>query len=467
MAGGGIGGSGSVATVAAGPVTGFGSVFVSGKEFDTTQTAFFIEGHPGAESSLKKGMVVVVNGRTTYNYGTQDAPKRTADTITYEDTVEGVVQSVSGNGLSLVVLGQVILVNGSTIVDPSVPNKDVRNLIPDFDIVEVSGFVVDGGHIVASFIELKDDAPDYQVKGFIESHDGTSKTFQIGSLLVDYGAADVSQMPSSSGLGWNGLLVDVRGVNYIRGGLGSNGAKLTATHIEQDHLGLQEADEVEIEGFVTQVLASGEFLMGSVRIRAEAETEFEGGTVDEIAAGVRLEVEGSVRGGVLEAEEIEFKDSVKLRSAVDTVSPTASNAGSLTLTGLVGLSVLVDGHTKMEGEGDLKRLSDLRPGDAVDIRGRPKSRHEMLATELKRTSPITEAVLRGPVESAADPALVLMGLAVDTSVISDRNFKAKDGAVIGRAAFFASLSTKTIVELRGTVSGGRIQWKEARLRTTE
>lgn len=467
MAGGGIGGSGSVATVTAGPVTGFGSVFVSGKEFDTTQTAFLIEGQTGAENGLKKGMVVVVEGTVTYNYGTNDPPKRIAKTIAYEDTVEGYVQSVSADGLSLVVLGQVILVNGSTIIDPSLPNGDIRSLHPDIDVVEVSGFVLTDGRIVASSLELKSGAPDYQAKGFIASHDAANKTFQIGSLVVDYATADISQMPDPAGDKWKGLLVDVRGDQYNRGGSGPNGARLAATKVKPDRLGLEDTDEAEIEGFVTQVIAAGDFFIGSVRVQTGPETQFKNGAVEDLVPGVKLEVEGPVRSGALQAEAVEFKDSVKLRSTVATVSPTASHAGTLTLVGLPGLTVQVDSHTKVEGEGDLKGFAELRVGDSVALRGRPWSGSEVLATGLKRTSPTIEAVLQGPVESAANPVLVALGIRVDTAAIPDAKFRAKDGAVIGRAAFFASVTTKTVVELLGTVSGEAIVWKEARLHSDD
>jgi len=56
QAGGGIGGTGSVATVAAGPVTGFGSVFVSGNEFDTNGAVITVDGQTNAgEASSRRG----------------------------------------------------------------------------------------------------------------------------------------------------------------------------------------------------------------------------------------------------------------------------------------------------------------------------------------------------------------------------------------------------------------------------
>src|SRR6267378_3907561 len=57
---GGIQGSGS--TVAYGPVTGFGSIFVNGVEYVTSNAQIRIEDQPGTESQLLVGEVVTVTG---------------------------------------------------------------------------------------------------------------------------------------------------------------------------------------------------------------------------------------------------------------------------------------------------------------------------------------------------------------------------------------------------------------------
>src|SRR6478752_3533166 len=94
---GGIGGTGSgsqVSSVSSGPVTKLGKVFVSGTEYDNSNTRYCIDGEPcTTENSLKLGMVVEVQG--TKQSSRQSAVTRVAATITFEETVEGVVQSVA------------------------------------------------------------------------------------------------------------------------------------------------------------------------------------------------------------------------------------------------------------------------------------------------------------------------------------------------------------------------------------
>jgi len=177
QAGGGIGGTGNTASVASGPITGFGSVFVSKYEYDTTTMT--VDGKSGSQSDLKKGMVVLVNATLIHNYGTNDPPQRTANRLFYEDTVEGMVQSVAPDGSNLVVLGQTVTITARTIVDATIPEQNILSLVPGRDLVEVSGFITGDGIIVDTLIGLKAEAtPDYEVKGIIKNHKVALSTFE-------------------------------------------------------------------------------------------------------------------------------------------------------------------------------------------------------------------------------------------------------------------------------------------------
>ncbi len=296
------------------------------------------------EGQLKKGMVVLLNGTISEDYGTGQTVQRTAKTILYEDTIEGPVQSVAQDGLSLVVLGQTVLINQSTIIDPTVPA--LSNLKPN-DLVEVSGFVSGPGTVVATLIDRKIGAADYQVKGFITQHDDRSKSFTIGSLTVDYRGADIGQMPNPSGNVWNGLLVDIHGAQVSQGGQGPNGAQLTATRVKPDSLGTENVPEAEIEGIVTLLISPTEFYIGNVQVQTTSSTEFENGTAAEIVPGATAEVEGPIVNGILVAEKVEFKDSVIVESDVATLNISTNDSGTLTLNGLSGS----DGGRQQRHEG--------------------------------------------------------------------------------------------------------------------
>ena len=314
QAGGGIGGTGNTATVVSGPITGFGSIFVSGYEYDTGTTSMTVDGKPGSQSDLKKGMVVFVNATLTHNYGTNDPPQRTVTTLLYEDTVEGVVQSVAPDGSSLVVLGQTVSITSSTILDATatIPGQNALKLLPGRDLVEVSGFVTGNGTIVGTLIDLKTGVPDYEVKGYIMNHHSDQTTFEIGSLTVDYRNADLRDMPNQPNNSWNGLLVDVRGSQVSSGGSGPYGVRMTATKVKPQGLGIEDSEEAEIEGFVTQVAALGDFYLGNVHVLTNAGTTFEGGTLNDILVGAHLEVHGPLVGGIMNATKVAFEGETEL-----------------------------------------------------------------------------------------------------------------------------------------------------------
>lgn len=443
-----------MATVASGPVTGFGSVFVSGNEFDTNGAVITVDGQTNAgEGQLKKGMVVLVNGTISEDYGTGQTVQRTAKTILYEDTIEGPVQSVAPDGLSLVVLGQTVLINQSTIIDPSVPT--LSNLKRN-DLVEVSGFVSGPGTVVATLIDCKIGAADYQVKGFIAQHDERSKSFTVGSLAVDYTGADIGRMPNPAGNAWNGLLVDLRGSQVSPGGSGPYGIRMTATKVKPEGLGTVDGEDVEIEGFVTQVLGQGDFFLGSVHVQTSAGTTFDGGALNDILVGGHLEVYGSTVGGMVNATKVEFEGETELQANVAAINSTDS---TLTLTGLAGLVIQFDSKTALSGQGSPRSLNELQGGDHLQIHGRPQG-GVVLATEVERTDPKSSVQVQGFITSATNPNILLLGASINTSSIPESGFLGRYG-VIGRSAFFSGLSSDKTVVLRGAYQTNTVLWSSA------
>lgn len=323
QAGGGIGGTGRLTSVASGPITGFGSVFVSHTEYETTDTSMMIDGQPGSQRDLRKGMLVRVNATVTKQSGTNDPPLRTADTILYEDTLEGVVQSVTPTGSHLVVLGQSVTITPATLIDASIPGGNVLNLVPGRDLVELSGFVIGDGIIRATLITLKTldtttETPDYQVKGLITNHKAEQRTFEIGALTVEYQDALLQDLPELSRGVWNGLLVDIVGKQVSSEDGSAPRLRLTATRVRLEGLGTSDSEDAVVEGFVTRVVSPGNFFLGNLQVVSNAETVFQGGTNTDILVGVHLEVHGRLVGGIMTAAKVELEDA-DLHGAVTQV----------------------------------------------------------------------------------------------------------------------------------------------------
>lgn len=291
---GGIGGSG---VTSQGSVSEFGSIFVNGTEFDTSDAVVIVEGEEKGVgdgvvlNNLDVGMVVTV-------YGTRNADGKSgvANRVTYNDNVEGPVKSInaiSATRKDIAVLGQTVIVNVVTEFKGTTFGALAVN-----DVVEVSGFVDDMGVIWATFLE-KTDGLVFEVAGFVDNLNVGLETFEINSLTVDYSAADTSGLPG--GLPVEDLFVEVAGVLAPTG-------ELLADSIElEDELEVEDADWIEVTGFVTDdTLAPGEFTLGNQVVRTNAATIFVDGTAGDIAPGQELKAEGRLENGILLAWEIEF-----------------------------------------------------------------------------------------------------------------------------------------------------------------
>ena len=360
QAGGGIGGTGRLTSVASGPITGFGSVFVSGTEYETTNTSMMVDGQPGSQRDLKKGMLVRVKATVTERSDT-NAPLRTAESLVYEDTLEGVVQSMTPTGSHLVVLGQSVTITPATLIDARIPGGTVLNLVPGRDLVEISGFVMGDGVIRATLIDLKTlDAtaiPDYQVKGLIANHRVDQRTFEIGGLTVDYRNSLLQDLPGPAGGVWDGLLVDVIGTQVSSETGSSPRLRLTASRVRLEGLGSSDSEDAVVEGFVTRVLSPGNFFLGNLQVVSDARTVFQGGTNADILVGVHLEVHGRLVGGVMTVAEVELEDA-DLHGAVMQVL-------SLGHFFLGNVQVLTNAETIFEGG----TINDIVVGVHLEVYG--------------------------------------------------------------------------------------------------
>ena len=147
-----------------------------------------------------------------------------------------------------------------------------------------------------------------------------------------------------------------------------------------------------------------------------------------------------------------------------------SNVGSidlqsrtLTLAGLSGLSIEADARTQIENGGTVSRLEEIRIGDHLKIHGKLFDGNRIAATELERTGPSSTIVLEAPLQSAADPQIVLAGVSIETSGIPENEFVGNYGP-IGRKTFFEKAITGQPVWAEGTLTGSIVTWSSVGIR---
>jgi len=426
-----------------GTITALGSVWVNGVRYDTSDAAVRIDDGPASTSDLRVGMVVRVDGRAG------DDGSASASTVTVDDGLKGRVEQVL-DANRIVVMGQTVLVDDRTRFD-----SGARPGVGDY--VEVHGQLAGEASFAASYVERKATLadPPFAVTGRIASHDPASRSFTVGALAVSYGAGTVlGDMP---GAPWVGLTVEVKGT--VCAGSPVCGT-LAASKVEPAGLGSVDSARTEFEGFVTRLTADG-FMLGAQAVVIGPGTRFEGGVAGDIAVGSKLEVEGSLAGGVLTARKVSLRENVRLEGDVAELDLAA---GRLRLAGLPTLTVGVNALTQFD---HLASLAALGASNHVRVKGRSAGGGTVVAVEieLRSTSPDGRVVLQGPVSAIGGTStLTILGTVVDTRGVSDSDFKSHDDAAIGRSAFFAAVGTGTVVKARGRLAGGAsVAWDEMEL----
>jgi hypothetical protein len=357
-----------------GPITAFGSVYVNNSRYNTDNATVYIEDSVGSKSDLRVGMMVTI----------KESSPGMADTIYYDDDVEGIVLSTNiladGTG-TLDVMGQTVTVTSNTIFESYVSGITSTVGIEVGNILEVTGSSSGNGSIMATRLELKAATlADYltyhsegiEVKGIVGGHTNTDMTFDIGSLTVDYTNAVLDDMPAGN---WDGLYVEVKSKEPLNAS-----GHMVAYKVELENHGSKsyhdyDSDsEVEVKGDVTEV-TSDSVTVNGVTYLLNASTRYEHGTADDLIVGVLVEVEGYVNAaGDLVAEEVEFEghdsdSELEIKDYVSAVGTTDDpNVGTLEIN---GLTIHVNSSTIMHDSSDAYisnfNLSMVGVGDLVKV----------------------------------------------------------------------------------------------------
>ncbi|MDH3900428.1 MAG: DUF5666 domain-containing protein [Gammaproteobacteria bacterium] len=422
--GGGGGGGGSTGTgqLTSGVITGFGSVYVDGIEFETNQSSFSLDDGPGSEDDLEVGMVVTVKGTVDQN-GTTG----TATHIEYDDELEGIVLSTGigtdGTG-TMDIMGQIVNIGPTTIFESDVPGITGIEQIVAGNVVEVSGYSSGDGTAFATRIEVKlasHAGEEIEVKGII--HNLTASTFGIGGLTVNFSTAMLEDIPG--GVLVEGLYVEVKSTQ----GMNASG-QLVASKVELEDDGDMDLDgddgeDVKLNGIITAELSETVFEIDGQTVIIVADTEFEHGSIVDLAEGVLVKVEGRFNvDDALIAEEIELEEErdIEMEGTLEAVNGTGAS-GTVTLFGqtiiINSMTILVDDQDE---DGLLPvhffGLDDLAAGDFVELDAfRDSVSGNLVAAKLERDDHSDDvASLEGPVEDIPDGnTLVIAGVTVDVS----------------------------------------------------
>lgn len=454
--GGGGGGGGNSApqgidrggvTIAQGPISGFGSIFVNGVEYATTGAMISVDGQPGSESDLRVGQMVRVEGSVNQN-GTTG----TATRVTYADDVEGPIQSIDLPAKRMVVVGQVVQTGPGTSFDQAIVPSDLSGLAVG-DRVEVSGTVTSQGVINATRVERKGAASSVEVKGVIAALDTNAHQFSLGALVVNYATAQLAGF--AGGQPANGDTVEAVGT--------LNGAgTLVATQLEKQGPGAPGGndDKADFEGLVTRFVSPADFDVAGQRATTTAFTVYEGGSAADLALDVQVEVEGTFDTmGRIVATKVAFRHDgdTEFSAPVESVNVAGNSLVML------GTTVRTNNLTRFEDKSAARlqhfSLADIHVGDYLEVRAYDDG-SGLLATVLERKDVQGTNEVVGIATAIAPPNFVVAGIPVTTD--ANTEFRDNNGVTVSASTFFAIASGRT-VKVRGTLTGNTLLAERAEL----
>lgn len=424
----GIGGTGGPAdNKSTGAINGFGSIFVNGVEFDTSASVIMIDGQPGTEADLKLGMVVNVSG---------DIDAGTASTVEFDDSLQGPVSAIVTNAdlteKRLTILGETVLVEDGVTVIEGV----TFDTLAVSDLLEISGFFDSLGELHATRVE-KLSGVEVEKKDLVGTVDTGFKTFAFGSLTVDYSSADVSGLPG--GIPVTGTLVEVKGA--------LSGSTIVATEVtaEDDFYDADEA-RVRIEGLITElgVAGPGMFRILNLVVDSSSAVFSPTGLQTALTNNIRVEVEGAVVGGVIEATRVSSREAEWLVKA--TVQSVAGGVITMSVGNGQSVAFSVDNQTLFDDKqsSNILTLAGIGNGDYLEV-SLIDNGSNYLASEVTRDSPDHE-IVQGPVDSFVSGVSVTV-LGVTFTVDHDTEFESINDAGLSNAQFFSALSVGDLVKV--------------------
>jgi len=455
--GGGSGSSGGMSASpsmagASGVITGFGSVFVDGREFATDMHTQVLDGDnddaPSTTSNLQVGMTVDV-----------DAAGSSATMLRFISAVRGEVDAVDSSGMmTLTVLGQTVQVTGGTSFAGNAGNASAGSAVKQLSDIHVGDYVVVFGYLECSTSNCSSGATDivatlvvepasigkYRVQGYVNN--GSSGGFTINGLTVNITASTMCNTMNCAFT--NGDFVSVRSSMAPTGTYAATGSTLT---LAADDVKLRSmaptfavGSTVTIEGPVTQ-LAGTMFVVRAISVDASASGL--SSTVAGLADNQMVEVTGTISSsGTLVATSIVVEQSATflLMGPLDSVS-----SSGLTVLGqsfsVTGETRFADWATDVRPFNSTNFATVLAAGDQLVVSGYPGTGGNV-ATRVERIQkPASPAAAVAGIVSADNPSMDTLTEAGITVTLSPTTvlFYPGGGNMPTLTGFFGAITPNT------------------------
>jgi hypothetical protein len=435
---GGVGQDGTGATPdtrTTGVVTGFGSVIVNGIRFDTANASISVDGTAGrSQDDLRVGMVVDVTGNVA-----ADGSTGTATSVVFESVLRGNIDEAP-LARSFKVLGQTVRFDDATVTDAGLDSRELRA----GDRLLVSGLRAPDGTLRATWMARGASADDIQLTGLVAAVSGAATTMRVGGLDISLAGATFEGVTAATLAPGQLVRVALR-APPVAGVAAASLVRLIDLQLPESLRRLQ------IQGFVSQWdAAAGRLTLNGRTVQVGATTQFQDGTVADLAVGARIQVSGTLTSErVLNAERIRIEGlpiTGYVRGKVTSINLV--DRGFRVLDDVAGVEVRLRTESLLDGTSTgLLSLSNLQVGDEVLVVGRAiGSRIDaVLVQRLPRL--LVGAGVGGLLSAVSGTTLTVLGVSVATAGAS---FFDADGAAQSPAAFLAELRTGDDVRAEGS-----------------
>jgi Domain of unknown function (DUF5666) len=346
------GGTGVAQSLAAGPVTGLGSVFVSDVRFDdSTSTITDEDDNVLTQDQLQVGMLTRVDASTISD--TDNEPMAVALSVRVFSEVKGPVDSINVAGNTMVVLGQTVRITAATWFDSALSGG--LSAISVGQVLEVYGqYNARTDQYFATRIVPRTSPSEYVVRGLLSSVSPATSTLTINALTVSYSALSAASLPPLNAGAFLRIKVAVQ----------PNSNVWTATAVTQGGNSLPDRKDVRVVGRISAWTSSSQFSVNGIPVDAST-ASFPAGASG-VVLGARVGVLGSASGGVLKASTVIVKGDESAANSTFEFHGAVSSLNTINQTLSVrGITVNYSAQTQFIGGA----ITDLAVGRNIDVIG--------------------------------------------------------------------------------------------------
>ncbi len=356
--------------------------------------------------------------------------------VDFDNLLRGPITAID----PLTALNQPLVITADSVLE-GVPDGDVGALEIG-QLIEVSGFLdIDAGAIVVSRLStLGNPTTDWKLVG--EVSQATGNGFHIGAQPIDSSGVTATGCP----LGVvNGVVVELEALPDPGYTAASTLGQLTELHCEDPAIGTPPPGTTlaSLEGIISELPdplpTPPQFGLLGITVQTDAQTTYRAGSIDDLALGVRVEVDGAFDPGtrVLAAREVRFTQPQTRFTA--PLAPADLVPGDQVT--ILGNTVRFNAQTRDE---DGLAAGGLGEALQVEVRALLDRDGVLHASRIReRGEPdLQDTRLQGPVAAIAEPMLEILGNAVDTS---GARFVDPDGNTLSAGEFFALLQVGIVV----------------------